>query len=76
MSAHGVTDVLVQSIETRAHQFMLCNLANGDMVGHSGSLPATIQACEVVDECLRAVIAAAERSGTRLLVTADTATAR
>jgi 2,3-bisphosphoglycerate-independent phosphoglycerate mutase len=71
MSAHGVTDVLVQSIETRAHQFMLCNLANGDMVGHSGSLPATIQACEVVDECLARVIAAAERSGTRLLVTAD-----
>jgi 2,3-bisphosphoglycerate-independent phosphoglycerate mutase len=41
------------------------------MVGHSGSLPATIQACEVVDECLARVIAAAERSGTRLLVTAD-----
>jgi 2,3-bisphosphoglycerate-independent phosphoglycerate mutase len=71
MSARGVTDVLVNSIETRAHQFMLCNLANGDMVGHSGSLPATIQACEVVDECLARVIAAAERSGTRLLVTAD-----
>ena len=71
MSAAGVTDVLVRSIETRAHQFMLCNLANGDMVGHSGSLPATVQACEVVDACLARVVAAAERSGVRLLVTAD-----
>ena len=71
MSAHGVTDVLVRSIETAAHQFMLCNLANGDMVGHSGSLPATIKACEVVDACLARVIAAAEKTGTRLLVTAD-----
>jgi 2,3-bisphosphoglycerate-independent phosphoglycerate mutase len=71
MSAHGVTDVLVRSIESAAHQFMLCNLANGDMVGHSGSLPATIAACEVVDACLARVVAAAERTGTRLLVTAD-----
>jgi 2,3-bisphosphoglycerate-independent phosphoglycerate mutase len=39
MSAAGVTDVLVKAIETRSHEFMLCNLANGDMVGHSGSLP-------------------------------------
>jgi 2,3-bisphosphoglycerate-independent phosphoglycerate mutase len=71
MSAAGVTDVLVNAIETRSHEFMLCNLANGDMVGHSGSLPATIQAVQVVDECLARIVAAAERSGTRLLVTAD-----
>jgi 2,3-bisphosphoglycerate-independent phosphoglycerate mutase len=71
MSARGVTDVLVKAMETRSHHFMLCNLANGDMVGHSGSLPATLEAVRVVDECLARVIAAAERSGTRLLVTAD-----
>jgi 2,3-bisphosphoglycerate-independent phosphoglycerate mutase len=71
MSARGVTDVLVNAMETRSHNFMLCNLANGDMVGHSGSLPATLEAVRVVDECLARVIAAAERSGTRLLVTAD-----
>ena len=71
MSARGVTDVLVNAMETRSHHFMLCNLANGDMVGHSGSLPATLEAVRVVDECLARVIAAAERSGTRLLVTAD-----
>ncbi len=71
MSARGVTDVLTTSMASRAHEFMLCNLANGDMVGHSGSLAATIRACEVVDACLARIVAAAEQSGTRLLVTAD-----
>jgi 2,3-bisphosphoglycerate-independent phosphoglycerate mutase len=71
MSAAGVTDVLVNAMTTRSHQFMLCNLANGDMVGHSGSLPATVRAVETVDACLARVIAAAERSGARLLITAD-----
>jgi 2,3-bisphosphoglycerate-independent phosphoglycerate mutase len=71
MSAAGVTDVLCDAIERRTHDFMLCNLANGDMVGHSGSLPATIQAVETVDRCLARVIAAAQRSGVRLLITAD-----
>jgi 2,3-bisphosphoglycerate-independent phosphoglycerate mutase len=71
MSAPGVTEVLVRGIRERAHDFILCNYANGDMVGHSGSLPATIRACEVVDEALSAVIAAAQDVGARLLVTAD-----
>jgi 2,3-bisphosphoglycerate-independent phosphoglycerate mutase len=71
MSAAGVTDVLVNAIDRRTHDFMLCNFANGDMVGHSGSLAATIRACETVDACLTRIVAAAERSGTRLLITAD-----
>jgi 2,3-bisphosphoglycerate-independent phosphoglycerate mutase len=71
MSAAGVTEVLVKGIREGAHDFILCNYANGDMVGHSGSLPATIRACEVVDESLSAVIAAAQSAGARLLVTAD-----
>jgi 2,3-bisphosphoglycerate-independent phosphoglycerate mutase len=71
MSAPGVTDVLCQAIERGDHDFLLCNYANGDMVGHSGSLPATIQAVEVVDRCLARVLAAATRTGTRVLVTAD-----
>jgi 2,3-bisphosphoglycerate-independent phosphoglycerate mutase len=45
MSARGVTDVLVNAMETRSHHFMLCNLANGDMVGHSGSLPPRSRRC-------------------------------
>ncbi len=71
MSAPGVTDVLCNAIEKREHEFILCNYANGDMVGHTGSLPATIEAVETVDTCLARVLESAERSGTRLLVTAD-----
>jgi 2,3-bisphosphoglycerate-independent phosphoglycerate mutase len=71
MSAHGVTDVLCGALDKGGHDFILCNYANGDMVGHSGSLPATIKACETVDECLTRVVASAEKAGARLLVTAD-----
>ena len=71
MSAGGVTDVLCDAIRARAHDFILCNYANGDMVGHSGSLPATIRAVETVDECLTRVVAAAGDAGARLIVTAD-----
>jgi 2,3-bisphosphoglycerate-independent phosphoglycerate mutase len=71
MSAVGVTDVLCRAIESRAHDFILCNYANGDMVGHTGVMPAVIRAVETVDQCLARVVASAERAGARLLVTAD-----
>jgi 2,3-bisphosphoglycerate-independent phosphoglycerate mutase len=71
MSAPGITDVLTKSIRDRSHHFTLVNYANGDMVGHSGNLAATITACEVVDQCLARIVAAAETNGARLLITAD-----
>ena len=71
MSAPGVTDVLCGAIEAAEHDFILCNYANGDMVGHSGSLPATITAVEAVDRCLARVLASAEKTRARLLITAD-----
>jgi 2,3-bisphosphoglycerate-independent phosphoglycerate mutase len=71
MSAPGITDVLCNAIDTRSHDFVLCNYANGDMVGHTGSIPATVRAVETVDACLTRVVAAAERADVRLLVTAD-----
>ena len=71
MSAPGITDVLCDHIEKREHDFILCNYANGDMVGHTGSLPATIEAVETVDRCMARVVTSAERAGARLLVTAD-----
>ncbi len=71
MSARGVTDVLCDAIEKREHEFILCNYANGDMVGHTGSIPATIKAVETVDECLSRVLKAGERANAQLLITAD-----
>ena len=71
MSAQGVTDVLCAAIEQRRHDFILCNYANGDMVGHSGVLPAAVKAVETVDQCLARVLAGAEDAGATLLITAD-----
>jgi 2,3-bisphosphoglycerate-independent phosphoglycerate mutase len=71
MSAVGITDALCRTIESRAHDFLLCNYANADMVGHTGVLPAVIRAVETVDSCLGRVLASAENAGVGVLVTAD-----
>ncbi|MDQ2664936.1 MAG: 2,3-bisphosphoglycerate-independent phosphoglycerate mutase [Gemmatimonadota bacterium] len=71
MSAAGITDVLCSAIEAREHDFVLCNYANADMVGHTGSIPAILKAVETVDASLARVVAAASKAGARLLITAD-----
>lgn len=71
MSASGVCDILCRALEHRSHDFVLCNFANTDMVGHTGSLPAAITAAETVDGCLGRIVTAAKAGGARLLITAD-----
>lgn len=71
MSAAEVTDKLVSAIESGKFDVIICNYANGDMVGHTGSLPATITAIETLDECLGRVVSATQNVGGELLITAD-----
>ncbi len=71
MSAAGITEALCREIEAGGHDFMLCNYANADMVGHTGVMPAVTRAVETVDACLTRVLASAERAGCRVLITAD-----
>lgn len=71
MSAPGVTDVLCKAIAEKRHDFVLCNYANGDMVGHSGVLAAAVKAVEAVDTCLARVLDTADKAGATVLVTAD-----
>ena len=71
MSAPGVTDVLCKAIAQKQHDFILCNYANGDMVGHSGVLAAAVKAVETVDSCLARVLTTAEKAEATVLVTAD-----
>ncbi len=71
MSAPGVTDVLCKAITAKQHDFILCNYANGDMVGHSGVLAAAVKAVETVDQCLARVLTTAEAANATVLVTAD-----
>lgn len=71
MSAPAVCDILCEALAGRTHDFVLCNFANTDMVGHTGSLPAAIKAVETVDACLGRVLEAAAVGGARLIITAD-----
>jgi 2,3-bisphosphoglycerate-independent phosphoglycerate mutase len=71
MSAGGITDALCRTLESGEHDFLLCNYANADMVGHTGVVPAVIRAVETVDRCLARVLTSAEKAGTSVLVTAD-----
>ncbi len=71
MSAREVTAKLLEAWQSGKYDFVVCNLANTDMVGHTGVIPAGIKACEVVNECVAKIRqAVAEREGI-LLVTAD-----
>ena len=71
MSAPEVTDKLVEAIKSEKYDLIVCNYANGDMVGHTGKFDAAVQACEVVDESVRQVLAALKEVDGEALITAD-----
>ena len=71
MSAAGITDVLCDALAKKQHDFMLCNFANADMVGHTGVMPAVVKAVETVDQSLGRIVKAAEAAGAAVLITAD-----
>ncbi len=71
MSAPEVTRRLCAALEEGRHALLVCNLANPDMVGHTGSFAAAVRAVEAVDACLGRIAEAARRAGAELLVTAD-----
>ena len=63
MSARKVTDELVSAIRSRAYDVIICNYANGDMVGHTGNFDAAVQAVETLDACLGRLEKAVEEAG-------------
>ena len=71
MSAEAVTDILVDAIEQHRYDLIVCNYANGDMVGHTGVLPAAIKAVETLDTALGRVEGALRKAGGQALITAD-----
>jgi 2,3-bisphosphoglycerate-independent phosphoglycerate mutase len=71
MSAPEVSTRFGSAIETGEYGFAVLNFANPDMVGHTGSIPAAVQAVETVDACLADVVGAVEKRGGVALVTAD-----
>ncbi len=71
MSCNEVTDRLVAAIHSGKYDFIVCNIANPDMVGHTGILEAAIAAVEVVDVALGRLEAAIRQVGGEMLISAD-----
>lgn len=71
MSAPEVTDKLVAAIESGDYDLIVCNYANGDMVGHTGKYDAAVKAAECLDNCLERVTQALAANGGQCLITAD-----
>jgi 2,3-bisphosphoglycerate-independent phosphoglycerate mutase len=71
MSAPGITELVVKSIEQGAFDVIVMNYANADMVGHSGQMAPTVQAVEAVDAGLGQIYAALRRNGGSWMITAD-----
>jgi 2,3-bisphosphoglycerate-independent phosphoglycerate mutase len=71
MSAPEVARRFCEAIDNGKYAFAVVNFANADMVGHTGSIPASIVALEAVDKCLGEVVAAVHARGGVCLITAD-----
>ncbi len=71
MSAYEVTDKLVAAIESGQYDLVVCNLANGDMVGHTGNFDAAVKAVEALDTCVARIEQALLNVNGKGIVTAD-----
>ena len=71
MSAPEVTEKLVAAIKGGEYDLIVCNYANGDMVGHTGVYDAAVQAAEHIDDCIKQVTDAILEVGGQCLITAD-----
>ncbi len=71
MSAPELTRELVEAVDSGNWPVIICNVANPDMVGHSGKFEAAVQAVEAVDRTLGEVARAVADAGGEMLVTAD-----
>jgi 2,3-bisphosphoglycerate-independent phosphoglycerate mutase len=71
MSAYALTDMLVGAIESKQYDFIVCNYANPDMVGHTGHEQAAQIAVSVIDTCLKKIVDAIHAVHGQLCITAD-----
>lgn len=71
MSAKDIRDKIIPELKTKEPDFICLNFANPDMVGHTGVFEAAVKACEVVNDCAKAVIEVALENGYSTIVIAD-----
>jgi len=71
MSAPAVCDSLLRALAEDKPDYVICNFANPDMVGHTGVLEAAVKACETVDACVGRIVRALDLDRQMAIVTAD-----
>jgi Phosphoglyceromutase len=71
MKSAEITDAMLEAIKSGKYGFIRCNYPNGDMVGHTGNMDATIIGVEAVDLALARLLPAIDESGSVLVITAD-----
>ncbi len=71
MAAPAVTEKVLPVLARQSMDFICLNFANADMVGHTGVFEATVQACEVVDQCLEKVVNKALENNYTALIVSD-----
>ena len=71
MKSADIVDDLIEAIKSKKYDFLRCNFPNGDMVGHTGSMQATIIGVEAVDIGLARLMKVCDEYGVTMLVTAD-----
>ncbi|MHA1221330.1 MAG: 2,3-bisphosphoglycerate-independent phosphoglycerate mutase, partial [Candidatus Heimdallarchaeota archaeon] len=71
MKAEEVCQKTIEALESGKYKFIRVNLANGDMVGHTGLIDAAVKAVKVVDICVQKLIEVVDKLGGVTIVTAD-----
>jgi len=71
MKCEEITKDSIEAINSGKYDMIRVNYASPDMVGHTGNLAATVEACEFVDKCLGELLDATEKAGGRWLLTSD-----
>lgn len=71
MSAYEITNALLSELDENAHDCVILNFANGDMVGHTGNYSAAVEAVSTMDECLGKIYDKIREKDGILIVTAD-----
>jgi 2,3-bisphosphoglycerate-independent phosphoglycerate mutase len=71
MTAFEITEKLIEKIRENKYNFILLNLVNADMVGHTGDLKAAIKAVETVDQCVGKIVKEIKKKEGIALITAD-----
>jgi len=71
MSAPAVADKIVAAIAEQKYNVIICNFANGDMVGHTGNFDAAVKAVEALDICVKRCVEAMQAVGGEVVISAD-----